>query len=269
VALIVLTAALFYSLRSKSKELGPTAAPREIAVLPFRPISAEGRDEYLELGMADALITKLSNLNQLVVRSTGAVRKYSGQDQDPVAIGQEQQVEAVLLGNVQRLGERIRVTVQLVRVQDGRPLWAGKFDEQFTDIFAVQDAISDQIMRELAVQLTGAERERLAKRRTENAQANLAYMRGRFFWNKRTEEGYYKATEHFRQAIAADPNFGLAYAGLADTYHLLGDYSSLPPREIFPRATEARWPRRTRRWLMSGFSTTGTGRRPRASSAGR
>jgi DNA-binding winged helix-turn-helix (wHTH) protein len=120
------------------EQLEPDAGVRSIAVLPFRPISAEGGDEYLELGIADALITRLSNINQLVVRPTSSVRKYTNIEQESVESGRELRVGHVLDGSIQRAGERIRVTAQLVSVEDGRSLWAGKFDESFTDIFSVE-----------------------------------------------------------------------------------------------------------------------------------
>ena len=210
-----------------------------IAVLPFRPVASADRDEYLEYGMAETLITKLSQINRLVVRPMGSVRKYAGPEQDPVRAGRELKVETVLEGSLQQADGRIRVTARLVRLKDGHALWADEFDERFTDIFQMQDTISQKITEALRLKLTGEEQRLLARRATENTEAYQLYSRGRYFWNQRTEEGYYRAIDHFKQAIDLDSSYALAYAGLADTYHLLGDYSYLSAREAFPKAIEA------------------------------
>src|SRR5205085_10865992 len=122
-----------------------TQAPRSIAVLPFKSLNADESDEYLGLGMADTLITKLSRLNQVIVRSTSAVRRYSGNEQDAVAAGRELKVEAVLEGSIQRSGDRIRLSVRLVSVSNARPLWADTFAAEFQDVFKMQDSISEKV----------------------------------------------------------------------------------------------------------------------------
>jgi tetratricopeptide (TPR) repeat protein len=167
------------------------------------------------------------------------VRKYSGLDQDAVAAGRELGVEAVLDGSLQRAGERVRVRVRLVRVADGGLLWADKFDMKFPDIFAVQDSISERVARSLAVRLSGEERRQMAKRYTENMEAYHLYLKGRYFWNKRTGDGIKKGIEYFHQAIALDLNYALAYSGLADSYALGILSSDVNPEESFPRAKEA------------------------------
>ncbi len=235
--LVGLTLALAYAWSSrKSQGTKTVASVRSMAVLPFKPIGAADEDQYLGLGMADALITKLSNIREINIRPTSAVRKYEAPDQDPVAAGRELRVEAVMEGSVQRVGDRIRVTVQLVSVRDGAPLWAEKFDEQFTNIFAVQDQISEQVVRSLTLTLSSTEKEMLSKRYTANSEAYQLYLKGRYFSDKRTEEGLKRGLEHFQQAIDLDPNYALAYAGLADSYILLSMYGALPPKESLPRA---------------------------------
>jgi TolB-like protein/Tfp pilus assembly protein PilF len=189
------------------------------------------------LGMADALITKLSNIREINIRPTSAVRKYDAPDQDPVAAGRELRVEAVIEGSVQRVGDRIRVTVQLVSVRDGAPLWAEKFDEQFTNIFAVQDRISEQVAQALTP--SSSEREPLTKHYTESSEAHQLYLKGRYFWNKRTVEGLNKSVGYFSEAVEKDPSYALAYVGLADSYSLLSEYSGLPPKEAYPKAKRA------------------------------
>lgn len=231
---------LFFS--NKSNSVGPveTETPvRTIAVLPFRNLGGESGDEYLSLGLADALITRLGNLRQVITRPTSAVLKYSGSDADPLAAGRELAVDALIEGRIQKLEDRIRVTVQLIRVSDGQPLWSEKFDEQFTNIFTVQDSISEQVARALALKLSRAEREQLTKRYTGNTEAFQLYLKGRYFWNKRSVEGLRKGGEYFQRAIERDPGYALAYAGLADCYNLLSYYGSLSPKESFPKARAA------------------------------
>jgi TolB-like protein/DNA-binding winged helix-turn-helix (wHTH) protein/Tfp pilus assembly protein PilF len=235
-AVSVIAAVIWFA---KSAEHAPALAVKSIAVLPFTPVGARGGDEYLELGMADALITKLSNIRQIVVRPTSAVRRYAEQPLPPVEAGKQLQVEAVLEGSIQRAGDQVRVTVQLVSVKNGAPIWAGKFDDRFVDIFAVQDSISEQVTRALALQLTGEERRLLAKRYTENTEAYQAYLRGRFHWSKWNRESLHKAIESFEQALAKDKDYALAYAGIADAYGVLGYLTILPPKEAYPKSKEA------------------------------
>ena len=220
---------------------GVQSTPSAIAVLPFKPINPVQRDEYLELGIADALITRLSDINQIVVRPTSSVRKYTDLEQESVAAGRELAVESVLEGSIQKLDDRIRVTARLVRVEDGCSLWTGKFDESFTDIFAVEDSISERVAAALALRLTGDERERLTRRYTENTAAYHLYLKGRYYWNKRSEEALHKGVKCFDQAVEIDPNYALAYAGLSDCYTKLGDVgvTAIPPREAFARARRA------------------------------
>ena len=173
------------------------------------------------------------------MRPLSLVRRYGGIEQDPLAAGRELRVEAVLDGQIQRWGDRVRVTARLVRVDDEKQLWAGQFDERFTNIFAVQDSISAQVAGELAPRLTGEERERLAKSYTTDAEAYQLYLKGRFFRDKRTREGTSRAIEYFRQALGRDPTYALAYAGLADCYRGLPIQSDVPSTESFPKAKEA------------------------------
>jgi TolB-like protein/Tfp pilus assembly protein PilF len=208
-------------------------------VLPFNALGENGHEPYLGPGLADALITKLSSISKITVLPTTAVLKYTGGKQNPLDAGRELGVDTVLDGHVQRLDERIRVTVQLVRLRDGKTLWAEKFDEKFTDVFAVQDSISEQVTRALMLKLTAEEEELLAKRYTENTEAFQVYIKGRYFWNKRTVEGLNKGIEYARQAISIDPTYAMAYVGLADCYNLLAGHGGLAPKETFPQAKAA------------------------------
>ena len=214
------------------------AAVRSIAVLPFKPLNPDDGDEYLGLGIADALITRLGNIRKIIVRPTSAVRKYTGLEQDPVEAGRELRVESVLEGGIQRSGERIRVTVQLVDISNSAPLWADKFDEKFTDIFTVQDSISEKVAGSLMLKLTSEERRLLTKRYTENTEAYRLYLQGLHYKNKGTKDSALKAIEYFNHAIEIDPHYALAYTGLAGSYCWLSHVYS-DPRETAPKAKAA------------------------------
>lgn len=206
-------------------------------MLPFKPLVNEGRDEALELGMADTLIARLSASRELVVLPISSVRRYGGLEQDPMAAGRELGAQAVLDGTIQRSGDRVRVTVRLLRVSDGETLWSGRFDDQkFGDIFAVQDSISERVAAGLALRLTGEERERLVRRHTADPEAYDLYLKGRFFISLAQPR---QAIELFERAVNKDPNFALAHAGLADIYSRLPIAADVPSREAIPRATEA------------------------------
>lgn len=212
---------------------------KTIAVLPFKPLVRENRDEVLEMGMADTLIARLSNSREIIVRPLSSVRKYGGLEQDPQAAGRELGVESVLDGSLQRRGDNIRVNVRLISVADGVSLWTGTFDEKFTDVFDVQDAISEKAADALALRLSSDERQRLTRRYTENVEAYQLYLKGRYHWNKLTPPEIKKSIEYFQQAIDVDPTYALAYGGMAEAYRSLPITSDVPPKEGFPRAKAA------------------------------
>jgi TolB-like protein/tetratricopeptide (TPR) repeat protein len=207
-----------------------------MAVLPFRSLTNDG--EYLGLGMADALITRLGRTS-LLVRSTGAVQKYTVPGLDPVSAGRDLQVDSVLEGSIQTAGDRLRTTVRLLRVSDGSALWAGTFDEPRTDIFSVQDSISERVAEALALELTPAQRSLLTRRDTSDSEAYQLYLRGRFFWNKRSRDGFGRGAAYFRQAVEKDPAYALAYAGLADSHIGMTFYHYAPPQVAMPQARAA------------------------------
>ena len=213
---------------------------RSIAVLPFKNLVRDSDDEFLGPGIADALIMRLSSIRRLKVRPTTAVLKYGNSIHDPLVLGRELSVDALIDGVYQRIGDQIRVSVQLISVTSGLTLWATKFDENFTNIFAIQDSISEQVVRSLSLKLSGDEQKQLAKSYTDNAEAFQLYIKGRYFWNQRSIEGIKKGLGYAQQAIALDPTYAPAYIGLADSYNLLGaQHSVLPPRESFPKARAA------------------------------
>jgi len=217
---------------------------KSIAVLPFKALGAsavDASDAQLGLGITDAMISRFSGVRQVTVRPTSAIFRYAGQSYDPSEVGRELDVDAVLEGTVQRVGDRVRVTVQLIDVQNGQPLWSDRFDEKFTGVFAVQDAISEQVAQALKLKLTADERRHLARRPTENPEAYQAYARGLFFWNKRTEDGLSRSIEYFNEAIAKDPHYALAWAGMADAYAVTGylRYKFMPAGAAYRKAEEA------------------------------
>lgn len=236
----LLVVAYFWFLKPETQNQ-PAAVQeiKSIAVLPFRTIDSDDENKFLSIGMADAVINKLSNIKSVVVRQTSAVMRYSGIPTDANQVGRELEVDALLEGSIQKSEGRIRVTVQLVRVSDGAALWADSFDDLDTGIFTLQDSISEQVVRSLALQLTGEERTRVKRRHTENLEAYQEYQRGRFFWNKRSYDGLRRAIEHFNRAVEIDPEYALAYAGLAETYVLINLYSPTQDPTAFPNARKA------------------------------
>ncbi|HEY6802090.1 MAG TPA: winged helix-turn-helix domain-containing protein [Pyrinomonadaceae bacterium] len=193
-------------------------APRSVAVLPFKTIGTNSENDLLGLGMADAMIIKLSRLDQLTVLPTSSIYRFTNRDRNPVAIGKELGVEGVLDGTVQRDGDWVRVTAQLIRLSDGKTVWSGKFDERYNSIFTLQDSISDQLLSSLYPQVAGEQKKKAHL--TDNTQAYQNYITGLYFWNRRTKDNLSKAISYLEQAVAQDPNFAEAHAILADCHYL-------------------------------------------------
>ncbi len=220
----------------------PASAENSLAVLPLKLLDLQPRSDsgtdYLGTGLADALITRLSAVRRFAVRPTSSVLRY-GANSDPLVAGRELGVAFVLDGRIRRAGDRIRVTVQLLSVRDGTSMWAGQFDEEFTDVLRLEDTISSSVAEAILPHLTGEERLRLAKRGTDNPQAHEAYLRGRYYWNTFTEDGFARAIVCYNQAIAIDPNYSVAYAGVAAYHNWLGSFTVLPFAECAAAAYEA------------------------------
>jgi serine/threonine protein kinase/tetratricopeptide (TPR) repeat protein len=214
-----------------------------IAVLPLKLLSfsgAENTDEtYLSIGLADAIISRLASVRSFTVRPTSSIQRYENGETDPISAGRELGVEFVLDGRIKRAGERIRVSLQLLSVESGSTIWAGQFDENFTDVLQLEDAISSQVAEALIPHLTGEEKQKLAKRGTNNAEAYETYMRGRFYWNQFTGESLPKALEAYQAAIAIDPDYALAYVGIADFYNWINVFGMMPSSECYARAEDA------------------------------
>lgn len=229
----------YLRLANEAKPPQTSAEVKSLAVLPFRTLGASKDEEYLGLGLADSLITQLSQAQRLMVRPTSAIGKYAEGDHDPLVIGRALGVEAVLEGNTQRSGERVRVTARLVRVSDGASLWAGKFDEKMTDIFTVQDSISLRVTQALGSRFGEAEHRSVTKRPTEDIVAYQLYLKGRYLWSGKATDGVQKAVQYFEQAIQLDPQFAQAYSGLADGYLALSEFGVIPRGEAYSRASAA------------------------------
>ena len=237
VVMALAVAGYFWKTRRPTQPTAPGF--KSIAVLPFKPLVAAQRNEALELGMADTLIAKLSGIRQLIVRPVSAIRTYAALDQDPIAAGRGLEVDYVVEGHLLMDGDKVRATIRLLRVGDGVAIWTDQCDQQCSSIFALQDAVAQQVVGKLGHELSGGERQQLAKHYTENTDAYRLYVQGRFFWNKRSEDGFKKGIEYFTQALQIDPTYALAHSGLADCYALLANSSRLAPNEGFPKAKAA------------------------------
>ena len=210
-----------------------------LAILPLTNVSADPDTEYFSDGITESIINNLSQLPKLRVMARSTVFRYKNRDVDPQEVGQELGVRAVMTGRVLHLDDNLVIKTELVDANDGAHLWGEQYNRKLTDIFSVQQEISREISEKLRFKLTGEEQQRLTRRSTENPQAYQFYLKGRYCWNKRTPEGFKKAIDHFEEAIEIDPAYAAAYAGLADSYNMLGTYSALAPREAFPRAKAA------------------------------
>ncbi|HKG97392.1 MAG TPA: tetratricopeptide repeat protein, partial [Pyrinomonadaceae bacterium] len=213
-----------------------------IAVLPFRvlsPAADNTGDEYLGIGLTDALITRLSNVQRLVVRPTSSVMRYRGANIDPLIAGRDLGIDYVIDGSIRRVANRIRVTAQLLSVSEGVTRWAEQFDEDSTDVLQIEDSISEKVASALLPQLTGDEKRQLSKRGTDSSEAFEAYLRGRYYWSSYTEVGLKKALECYKQAIQLDPDYALAYTGIADYYNWLGVFGIRPFAETSAAAKQS------------------------------
>ncbi len=219
--------------------LSRSKAIDSLAILPMINASGDVNLEYLSDGITDSIINNLSQLPGLKVMAWSTVFRYKGSRVDPQAIGRDLDVRAVLTGRVLHLDDRLVVKTELVDVADGSQLWGQHYNRKLSDIFSIEDEISSEISDKLRLKLSGDEKKRLAKRYTENTEAYHAYLKGRYYWNKRTAEWLKKGVDSFRQAIAIDPGYALAYAGLSDSYTLLVIREALPPGEGFAKAKAA------------------------------
>jgi serine/threonine protein kinase/Tfp pilus assembly protein PilF len=210
-----------------------------LAVLPFVNVGADPNTEYLSDGMTENLINSLSQLPKLRVVPRSTVFRYKGRELDLQKIGRELTARAILTGRVVQRGDTLNIQTDLVDVAEDSQLWGRQYTRTFTDLITVQEEIATAVSEKLRLGPTTAEQKRLTKRSTENPEAHQLYLKGQFYWNRRTGQTLLRATEYFQQAIDKDPGYGLAWAGLADSYSLYGYYGAGSPREAGPRAKEA------------------------------
>jgi TolB-like protein/Tfp pilus assembly protein PilF len=215
---------------------------RSIAILPFKILgSGEGEsgDHFLSIGLADAVTMRLSNIGRFLVRPTSSVVVYSKGDVDAFVAGRELGVKFIVDGIIRHIEDKIRVTVQLLDIEENSTIWAASFDEAFTDVLELEDLISERVTHSLLPKISGEEERRLAKRGTDNPAAYEAYLQGRYFWNQFTPSALEKAIEHYRTAIELDPNYALAWAGIADFYSWASIYGMVPPSKSFDKVYRA------------------------------
>ena len=215
------------------------ATTQSIAVLPFENANSDPNTEYLSDGISEALINSLAELPQLRVIARATAFRYKGKDVDPRRVGRELQVAAVLTGKVRQMQDALNVQVDLVNAATGAQIWGAGYDRKIADLVAIKQAIAQEVTAKLKLKLSSDEQRRLAKRDSSNAEAYRFYLRGRYFWNKRTPDGIKQAIEQFQQSIERDPNFALGYAGLADSYIALTFYNFAAPHETMPKAKES------------------------------
>ncbi len=210
-----------------------------LAVLPFVNGSGDPNTEYLSDGITESLINSLSQLPKLEVKSRDSAFHYKGKDPDAETVGRELGVRAVFKGRVTQVGDNLAISAELIDARNNDHIWGEQYSRKASDIFALQGDIAKEITTALRMRLTGEDEKRMAKSYTANPEAYQDYLKGRYWWNKRSEEGFNKGIEYFQQAIAKDPTYALAYSGLADSYSLLSEYGFVPPKEGYPRAKEA------------------------------
>ena len=216
-----------------------TVSNKSIAVLPFDNLSGDPQNAYFSEGVQDEILTRLAKIAELKVISRTSTQRFKSAPNDLRQIAQQLGVANILEGSVQKANDQVRVNVQLINALTDAHLWADTYDRKLTDIFAVETEIAKAVADVLQAKLTGSEQHVIAARPTENAEAHQLYLKGRFFWNKRTGNDLKKSIDYFEQAIVADPNYALAYAGVADGYIWLPGYTAGTPRDCYPKAAAA------------------------------
>ena len=210
-----------------------------VAVLPFVNASGDPNSEYLSDGITESLINSLSQLPHLQVKSRDSSFHYKGKDADAETVGRELGVRAVFKGRITQQGDNLAISAELIDAQNDNHIWGQQYTRKTADIFALQGELAKEMTTALRMRLTGEDEKRLAKSYTANPEAYQDYLKGRYWWNKRGEQDLNKGIQYFQQAIARDPNYALAYSGLADSYAVLAGFGSVPPKEAYPKAKEA------------------------------
>jgi TolB-like protein/Tfp pilus assembly protein PilF len=239
VSAIIAAGLILWSPWTQKKSSPISEGKPSIAVLPFEDLSAAKDQDYLCQGFAESIINALSQIKDLRVPAPNSSFSFMGKEHSLKEIGEKLDVHAVLRGSVQKAGDKVRITAQLINVEDESVIWSQPYDKKIDDLFAIQDEISLEIVDRLKVDILGGEKESLIKRYTVDPEAYNFFLKGIHFWNKRTIDDIWRAIENFEQAIDLDPNYALAYARLSDSYGLLPFYSSTSPEEAFTKARSA------------------------------
>ncbi len=242
IAALIIVGLIFvgWRLLLKPQTITPSATLIDsIAVLPFENQNHDADSDYLSDGLTESIINSLTRVPNLKVIARSSVFAYKGKTSDPLAIGKQLGVRAIVTGRIFQRGDELTIRTELLDVSGNKQLWGNQFNEKISDLLAVQREMATEITRNLRPQLSGEQQDRVARNYTQNAAAYELYLRGRYYWNKRTEESFQKAIDYFRQAIEIDPRYALAYTGLADSYSFLSGQGIRPPHEAFPLARDA------------------------------
>lgn len=234
--ILIVALGVLYMILGRAPE---TTERKSIAVLPFTDLSPQKDQEYFCDGMSEEIINALANVPSLYVASRTSAFQFKGKDTDILTIGERLNVSTVLEGSVRKSGNTLRITAQLINATDGYHLWSETYDRKLDDVFNIQESISRFIVDALKLKLTIGKDERLVKKYTDNLEAYTLYLQGRYYWNMRSEEGLRKSIVYFNQALAQDPRYALAYAGLGDAYTVLADWDYITPKEGYPMGYNA------------------------------
>jgi TolB-like protein/tetratricopeptide (TPR) repeat protein len=227
------SAGWFYSRTGRSGETIDS-----LAVLPFVNANADPNTEYLSDGLTESLINSLSQLPNLKVMSRDSAFRFKGKETDPQTVGRELNVRAIFKGKVTQRGDTLNISAELINARDGSHIWGQQYDRKLADMVTLREEIAREMASALRMRLTGAEEKSLTKSYTANPDAYQDYLKGRYWWNKSTEEGFNKGIDYFQQAITKDPGYALAYSGLADCYSSLADFGLVPAKEGYLRAKD-------------------------------
>ena len=235
VALAVILGGAYFAYRYFSAA-SATEKIESIAVLPFQNASGDVNIDYLSDGLAESIINSLTQLQQLKVTARNTAFRYKAQEIDAKQLGVELGVRAVLMGRVRQVDDKLNVQVDLVDTVDGTQLWGKEFEGPLNSTVAIKQSIAREVSNKLRLGLTGEQEQQLSKRDTPNSEAYQYYLRGRYYWNKRTKQGLERAIDEFQRAVELDPRYALGHVGLGDSYLLLSDYASVPTSETLPKA---------------------------------
>ena len=237
--ILIGAAAAVFGIRSYMHARDTEVAVESIAVIPFANQNNDPNAEWISDGLTESIINNLTQVPNLKVIARSSVFRYKGRETDPLAVGKELGVRAVLTGRLMQRGDSMLISAELIDIRDNKQLWGEQYERKLADMLAVQREIAREITNNLRPTLSGVEQSRMNKQYTASSEAYELYLKGRYYWNKRTPGDFQKSIQFFQQAIDNDPNYALAYSGLADSYALLSAYSNEQPRQLMPKAKEA------------------------------